>query len=116
MRPSAACMVRKLSKPLKPNMQIFARPTATQADPQSAIPRIVPREKLARRTSILPAPVPRNHEIKPPTLIETLMARKLALGDKWPPNLRIEPVISRETWAPVQKGLRSKLKKMLREE
>ncbi|KAJ7286046.1 hypothetical protein C8J57DRAFT_986251, partial [Mycena rebaudengoi] len=67
-------------------------------------------------TSILPSPAPRNHEIKPPTLIETLIARKSAAGDKWPANLRIEPFISRADWAPVKKGVRSKLKKMLREE
>ncbi|KAJ6618311.1 hypothetical protein B0H10DRAFT_1734306, partial [Mycena sp. CBHHK59/15] len=77
--------------------------------------RIVSRQKIAPRTSILPAPVPRNHELKPPTLIERLLAQKLAAGDEWPPNLRIEPFISRDTWAPVKKGLRSKLKRMLRE-
>ncbi|KAJ7470340.1 hypothetical protein FB451DRAFT_334158 [Mycena latifolia] len=116
MRPSAACMARKMAKPLKPNMQVFPRLKTVQVDPQPAVQRIVPRGKIALRTSILPAPAPRNHEIKPPTLIENLMARKLTLGDEWPSNLRIEPFISRETWAPVKKGLRSKLKKMLREE
>ncbi|KAJ7261399.1 hypothetical protein B0H12DRAFT_967190, partial [Mycena haematopus] len=64
---------------------------------------------------IIPAPVPRNHEIKPPTLLESLIAQKNAAGDEWPPNLRIEPFISRTEWDPVKKGLRSKLKKMLRE-
>ncbi|KAJ7093175.1 hypothetical protein C8R44DRAFT_815762 [Mycena epipterygia] len=122
MRSSAACMARmhrisKMDRPLKPNMQVFHRPTTvTEADPKPSIPRIVPREKIRLRTSILSAPLPRSHEIKPPTLIETLLARKLAAGDRWPPNLRIEPFISRATWAPVKKGIRSKLKKMLREE
>ncbi|KAJ6606559.1 hypothetical protein DFH09DRAFT_1120602 [Mycena vulgaris] len=116
MRPSATCMARKIPKPLHPNMQVFPRRTPVQPETPSSIPRIVPREKIALRTSILPAPAPRSHEIKPPTLIEGLLARKLALGDSWPPNLRIEPFISRDTWAPVKKGLRSKLKKMLREE
>ncbi|KAJ7445771.1 hypothetical protein B0H11DRAFT_1746673 [Mycena galericulata] len=97
-------------------MQVFSRATNIQAERTLSIPRLVPRRKIALQTSILPAPVPRNHEIKPPTLIESLLAEKLTAGDKWPPNLRIEPFITRETWAPVKKGLRSKLKRMLREE
>lgn len=107
-------MLRKMAKPLQPNMQVFPRTAAVERKP--AIPRLVPREKLLPEASILPGPVPRNHEIKPPTLIETLIAEKNATGDKWPPNLRIEPFISRTEWAPVKKGLRSKLKRMLREE
>ncbi|KAJ7684715.1 hypothetical protein DFH06DRAFT_968028 [Mycena polygramma] len=95
-------------------MQVFSRTTTVDRKP--SIPRIVPRDKLASQATILPAPVPRNHEIKPPTLLETLLAQKLAAGDQWPANLRIEPFISRKTWAPVKKGLRSKLKRMLREE
>ncbi|KAJ6500439.1 hypothetical protein C8R45DRAFT_68908 [Mycena sanguinolenta] len=114
MRPSPACMARAIPKPLKSNMQVFPRvPTAVR---QPSIPRIVPLRKIARNTSILPAPVPRNHEIKPPTLIESLLAQKSAAGDEWPANLRIEPFISRAEWDPVKKGLRSKLKRMLREE
>ncbi|KAJ7090228.1 hypothetical protein B0H15DRAFT_778957 [Mycena belliarum] len=97
-------------------MQVFIRPTAVQADTPLSLQRIVPRRKITLKSSILPAPAPRNHLFKPPTLLETLMAEKLTLGDSWPPNLRIEPFISRETWAPVKKGLRSKLKRMLREE
>ncbi|KAJ6547125.1 hypothetical protein B0H19DRAFT_1164113 [Mycena capillaripes] len=114
MRPSATRMARKLAKPLQPNMQVFPRTTTVER--QLPIPRIVPREKIASKASILPAAVPRNHEIKPPTMIETLLAQKAAAGDEWPPNLRIEPFISRTEWAPVKKGLRSKLKRMLREE
>ncbi|KAJ7168142.1 hypothetical protein C8R43DRAFT_876976 [Mycena crocata] len=97
-------------------MQVFARPVTAYADSKPAVPRIVPRAKITHRASILPAPTPRNHELKPPTLIENLMARKGTAGDEWPPNLRIEPFITRQTWAPVRKGLRSKLKKMLRED
>ncbi|KAJ7197218.1 hypothetical protein GGX14DRAFT_375178 [Mycena pura] len=78
-------------------------------------PRIVPRENIKRGTSILPAPAPRSHETKPPTLLETLIAKKQVAGDDWPPNLRVEPFISRDTWAPVKKGTRSKLKRMLKE-
>ncbi|KAJ7756836.1 hypothetical protein DFH07DRAFT_820124 [Mycena maculata] len=115
MRPSPACMARKIPKPLQPKMQVFPR-TDVPADSKPSIPRLVSRKKIALQASILPAPVPRNHKIKPPTLSEGLLAEKLAAGDKWPPNLRIEPFITREKWAPVQKGLRSKLKRMLREE
>ncbi|KAF8184951.1 hypothetical protein K438DRAFT_1837156 [Mycena galopus ATCC 62051] len=114
MRSSSACMARAILKPLKANMQVF--PRATTAARQPSVPRIVPLGKIARSASIIPAPVPRNHELKPPTLIQTLLAQKSAAGGDWPPNLRIEPFISRTDWAPVKKGLRSKLKRMLREE
>ncbi|KAJ7043252.1 hypothetical protein C8F04DRAFT_35490 [Mycena alexandri] len=113
MRPSPVSLARKI-KPIPSSLQVFSQPPS--ADRILSLPRFVSRAKVEERTSILPAPVPRNHEIKPPTLIEMLAARKLAAGAQWPPNIRIEPVISRATWAPVRKGIRSKLKKMLREE
>ncbi|KAJ7184208.1 hypothetical protein C8R46DRAFT_1063280 [Mycena filopes] len=113
MRPSPVRLARKI-KPIPSSMQVFSTPPAEQRI--LSLPRFVSRKKIEERTSILPAPAPRSHEIKPPTLIETLAARKLAAGDRWPPNIRIEPVISRATWEPVRKGIRSKLKKMLREE
>ncbi|KAJ7632233.1 hypothetical protein FB45DRAFT_911880 [Roridomyces roridus] len=114
MRPSPASLARKVAKPLKPHLQVFS--STSNVDLTPAIPRLIPRRNVAPRTSILPAPTPRNHQIKPPTLIETLIAQKSAAGDRWPPNLRVEPFITRETWEPVRKGLRSKLKRMLREE
>ncbi|KAK7023896.1 hypothetical protein R3P38DRAFT_1078396 [Favolaschia claudopus] len=112
MHPSAVWMARTISKPLKPNMQVFT----SASTPKPTQPRIIPRGKIALNASIVPAAIPRNHETKPPTLIQTLIAQKDAAGDEWPSNLRIEPFISRAEWAPVKKGLRSKLKKMLREE
>jgi hypothetical protein len=107
-------MARAIPKPINPTVQVFPRAAAVAR--KSAVPRFVPLRKIAPDASILPAAAPRNHELRPPTLIQTLVARKDAAGDGWPPNLRIEPVISRTDWAPVKKGLRSKLKRMLREE
>ncbi|KAJ7074319.1 hypothetical protein C8F01DRAFT_1100110 [Mycena amicta] len=111
MRPSSACLARKVPKPIKPKVQVFHR---AQLLSTPTTPRILPRAKILN-TSIHPAPAPRSPDSKPPTLLETLVSRQKAAPEEWPPNLRIEPVISRKTWDPVKKGIRSKLKKMLKE-
>ncbi|KAF7295263.1 hypothetical protein MIND_01065400 [Mycena indigotica] len=113
MRSSPVCLARKLPKPLKFKVQVFHLDRLAQ--PPSTLPRIIPRDKVADGTAILSAPAPKSQHFKPPSLLETLLARQKNAPEDWPPNLRIEPVISRQTWEPVKMGIRSKLKRMLRE-
>ncbi|KAF7322688.1 hypothetical protein HMN09_00047600 [Mycena chlorophos] len=113
MRPSPARLARQVPKPLKTKVQVFRGVVVQESTPT---PRVLRRANiLANGGSILPAPVPQAVDAKPPTLLETLMAKQRAAPESWPPNLRIEPTISRATWAPVKKGVRSKLKRMLKE-
>jgi len=43
------------------------------------------------------------------------MERKEAMGSKWPINLRIEPVVTKETFARVKADYRKDMKRMLSE-
>ena len=52
---------------------------------------------------------------KPPSLLEVLLKRKKEAGASYPPNIRIEPVMSRQTFAGVAKEVRASLRATLRE-
>jgi hypothetical protein len=43
------------------------------------------------------------------------MERQQTMGSKWPTNLRIEPVVTKETFARVKADYRKDMKRMLRE-
>ena len=60
-------------------------------------------------------PEPGRSDVKPPTLIDILMKRKEELGADYPPNIRIEPVLAKETFKGVPPEAREELKELLRE-
>ncbi|KAF7311614.1 hypothetical protein MKEN_01064500 [Mycena kentingensis (nom. inval.)] len=120
MRPSPTLLARKLTKPLSSKLQVFRDiPTTPAPAPLSKSKTQLPFV-LARKTTdpelIISAPEPRQPDAKPPTLLRLLMdAQNDAAPGQWPPNLRIEPVVTRADWEPVKKGVRSKLKRLLKE-
>ena len=52
---------------------------------------------------------------KEPTLLEILMKEKEAAGSNYPPNIRIEPVASKKTFAGMKRDLVPQMKAILRE-
>jgi len=52
---------------------------------------------------------------KQPSLLEILLKEKEAAGPNYPPNIRIEPVVSKKTFAGVKPEFVSPLKTILRE-
>jgi hypothetical protein len=52
---------------------------------------------------------------KQPSLLEILSKEKEAAGSNYPPNIRIEPVASKNTFAGVKRDLVSQMKVILRE-
>jgi hypothetical protein len=80
--------------------------------------RIVPRSSITpsngRKVEIIPEPAPQQPE-KKDTLISALMKQREAMGDSWPPNLRIEPVVTKKTFERVHADYRTELKALLKE-
>lgn len=80
--------------------------------------RVVPRSKLATeyasvsvvRPLLEPAP-----SVKQPTLIDVLLKRKAEMGADYPSNIRIEPVLTKETFEGVPADTRKELKELLKE-
>jgi hypothetical protein len=52
---------------------------------------------------------------KQPSLLEILLREKEAAGPNYPPNIRIEPVVSKKTFAGVKREFVAPLKAVLRE-
>jgi hypothetical protein len=52
---------------------------------------------------------------KQPTLLEILLKEKEAAGPNYPPNIRIEPVASKKTFAGVKPDLIAQMKSIVRE-
>ena len=52
---------------------------------------------------------------KEPTLLEMLLKEKEAAGSNYPPNVRIEPVVSKKTFVGVKRDLVPQMKAILRE-
>lgn len=50
-----------------------------------------------------------------PTLLEILLKEKEAAGPNYPPNIRIEPVASKKTFAGVKRDLIAQMKAIVRE-
>jgi hypothetical protein len=89
------------------------------------------RPSLARLVRVLPRsavalpehgnPPPRIYEELPkesrklPSLLEILLKEKEAAGPNYPPNIRIEPVVSRKTFAGVKRDIIAPMKAILRE-
>jgi len=84
----------------------------------SRLVRIIPRSALGptegQRPHIIPEPVPQNKENKV-SIIQILMEQQETMGSKWPTNLRLEPVVTKETFARVKADYRKDMKRMLTE-
>lgn len=87
-----------------------------------SLPRLV--RLLPRSAIALPEhghPSPRIYEEPPkgsrtqPSLLEILLKEKEAAGPNYPPNIRIEPVVSKKTFAGVKREFVGPLKAILRE-
>ena len=80
--------------------------------------RVIPKSKVAAEyASAAPARQlleQARSDIKPPTLIESLQARKAKLGADYPPNIRIEPVLSKKTFEGVPEATRERLQELLK--
>ncbi len=87
---------------------------ATPARLVHIIPRsALPSTATKRPPTVHPAPAP--HPPAHTPLLQVLMERRDALGKRWPPNLRIEPVVKKAELAGVDASVRTQLKALLRE-
>ena len=78
--------------------------------------RVIPRSKVATEYAASVQHLPRPARfVKEPTLIEMLLKRKEEMGATYPPNIRIEPVLSKETFEGVPAETREELKELLKE-
>ncbi|KAK0240458.1 hypothetical protein EDD85DRAFT_489417 [Armillaria nabsnona] len=77
--------------------------------------RLVPRSSVQLTQKVVPSAAERPPEVKPPTLLDNLLERKEKAGDNWPSNIRIETPISKAALKDVQSGVRTQLKKLLKE-
>ena len=79
--------------------------------------RIVSRDALRSSQGalrIIPEPLPQTKQ-KKVVLVDELMKLKESMGSSWPSNLRIEPVITKETFSRVRDEYRTELKALLKE-
>jgi hypothetical protein len=82
--------------------------------------RILPRSAVALPEHCRPPPriyeeLPKELR-KSPSLLEILLKEKEDAGLNYPPNIRIEPVVSRKTFAGVKRDLVAPMKAILREQ
>jgi len=74
---------------------------------------MVPRNAL-ERTRVFPA-LGSNKVGGRSNLMDRLLEQKVRAGESWPDNIRMEPVMKKEAFKRVQTGVRSRLKRLLRE-
>lgn len=79
--------------------------------------RIIRRQNLPQeaKDKVIPAPVPQTEELKRPSLIDILAEQKAEAGSSWPANIRLEPVVKKDAFKPVQADVRVRMKKLLKE-
>ncbi|KAK0210453.1 hypothetical protein DFS33DRAFT_1293251 [Desarmillaria ectypa] len=77
--------------------------------------RLVPRSSVQLTQRVVPSSAERPPEVKPPTVLDILLERKEKAGDNWPSNIRIEPPVTKTALKDVQSGVRTQLKKLLKE-
>ncbi|KAJ3572807.1 hypothetical protein NP233_g2843 [Leucocoprinus birnbaumii] len=78
--------------------------------------RIIPRKALdPAAVKVVDAPAPQTQDLRQPTVLQLLQQQREAAGAEWPKNIRIEPVVKKGEYRPVQAEVRTQLKKMLRE-
>ncbi|KAI9452327.1 hypothetical protein F5148DRAFT_986090 [Russula earlei] len=90
---------------MRPSLSRFVRllPRSTISPRENNHPPLRIYEELSKASRIQP------------TLIEILLNEKKAAGPTYPPNLRIEPVVSKKTFAGVKRELVTTMKGILRE-
>lgn len=78
--------------------------------------QIIPRKviQVEERKIFLP-PAPQTQDLKKPTLIDTLLQQRTKVGNHWPSNIRIEPIVKKDSLKHVQSDVRVRLKKLLKE-
>ena len=77
--------------------------------------RLIPRSSVQLTQKVVPSPAERHPEIRPPTLLDILLEQKEKAGNNWPSNIRIETPIPKTVLKDVQSGVRTQLKKLLKE-
>ena len=81
--------------------------------------RVITRSQLTAENSSanilqsLPAPLGQDH-VKT-SLVQSLLERKAGLGDDYPSNIRIEPVLSKATFEGMSGETRQELRELLKE-
>jgi hypothetical protein len=78
--------------------------------------RIVPRKALGPASAIVVnAPSPQSRDLQQPTVLDLLHKQREKASSDWPENIRIEPVVKKDAFKPVQTEVRTRLKRMLKE-
>ncbi len=81
--------------------------------------RIIPRSQLTAESPSLkpirPLPSPVRSDVKHPTLIQVLQKRQKDAGEDFPPNLRIEPELTKKVFRGIPAEIREGLKAVVRE-
>jgi hypothetical protein len=81
--------------------------------------RVVTRSQLKAEypgsTVVRALPKPVRSDGKQPTLIDSLLKRKQDMGAAYPPNIRIEPVLTKQTFEGLPVEAREELKELLKE-
>lgn len=79
--------------------------------------RVIPRSQLvAENPSLKPIrPPPIRSDVKRPTLIEVLQKRKKDAGRSFPPNIRIEPELTKRVFKGIPADVRDGLKAVVKE-
>ncbi|KAF5358074.1 hypothetical protein D9756_001742 [Leucocoprinus leucothites] len=89
---------------------------ATMKASAARLVRIIPRKSLdPAMVNIANAPAPQAQDLQRPTVLELLQKQRETASAEWPGNIRIEPVVKKEAFRPVQAEVRTQLKKMLKE-
>ncbi|KAJ3559883.1 hypothetical protein NM688_g68 [Phlebia brevispora] len=73
--------------------------------------------KVENQSRVIPRPLsgPLRSDRKKPTLVQTLRAQRKREGEKFPSNVRIEPVLQRHVLAKVDPEIRKQFLEMLKE-
>lgn len=82
--------------------------------------RVLTRQQLkleAKESQIIPRPLrgPIRSDKKRPALIHFLQQEKKRLGDKFPPNIRIEPILQRHVLQDVDRDIRKQILEIVKE-
>lgn len=78
--------------------------------------RVIPRGQLkSEQLRTVPIPQLVRSDVKRPTLIELLQKRRAEAGNDYPPNIRIEPALTKKSFSGVKKEHIIELKALLKE-
>ncbi|KXN90486.1 hypothetical protein AN958_04158 [Leucoagaricus sp. SymC.cos] len=78
--------------------------------------RIIPRKTLDLvAAKVVNAPPPQTNDLLQPTVLDLLQQQRQKAGSDWPANIRLESVVKKEAFRPVQAEVRTQVKKLLKE-